>query len=461
MAYTIIRADEPLPDKKLVVVLYGPPGSWKTSVSFTAPKPILLNFDDGLHRSVKRGDAISFEKWEDCVEFCESKDFQEYNPETLIFDTGGAMLDDFMAASVMAESKHNRKGNGGLSQQGYGALKIKFDQFFAQFRGKKNIIFLCHEQEDKKSGDSYIVRPKMTGGSYQIMIAKADLIGYMDVSQDERKEPVVHIDFNPSEERYAKNFAEFPPVKIPQYTTDDYSHFMTTLFDSAQEKMRSLSESQKEALELVESIREKIGTCETMDQLKEVNDSLKGMSRTYQIQLGQSINDQMIEIVKNDMSLIDSLEALDTYTNNIFIKLPKDVGAACKETFVELIQDLWQNEIIGDNSLNAAEWDEQLKKVGDFNKTWNKSIRMRLYSLATDQGFFIPDGKEKFESIQKEDAELPEEKEDQKPVQETDQEPVQSAQEEKANIDEPAWLKDVEKKTDSQRNIEAFEAEKK
>ena len=50
MAFRIITEDEPLSLKGIVAVIYGEPGIGKTSLAFTAEKPLLEDYDDGVKR---------------------------------------------------------------------------------------------------------------------------------------------------------------------------------------------------------------------------------------------------------------------------------------------------------------------------------------------------------------------------------------------------------------------------
>ena len=401
MPYKIIKQDEPLPDKKLVIVLYGPPGSFKTSVAFTAPNPILLNFDDGLHRSVKRKTAVSFDKWEDCEDFCDSQDFIELNPETIIIDTAGAVLDDFMAQAVIKENSTNKKHGGGLSQTGYGSLKLKFDQFFARFRNKKHIIFLCHEGEDKKK-DLSVVRPKMTGGSYQIMIAKADLIGYMDVTQDDTGNPQVTIDFNPSDTRYAKNFAEFKPQLIPDYNAKEYDGFMTGLIDSANERMKSLSDEQQKAIKIMEDIRARLEDVKDRREIEEIEKEICSMSKTYQLQLSDQLEATKMAIMSIEFEIIEDFDTVMTVFSNEVSKLNKSSFELVQDNFEKLFRDKFTTQYFPEGEMTL----EQINSVASVVKALNHKYLIGLASpvllkKAEEKGFITIEGQKGFHPIVK------------------------------------------------------------
>jgi len=218
MAYTIKTADEPLDIKGLVFVLYGEPGIGKTSIAFTAEKCILEDFDDGVKRAVGRKDFLAVEKWEDVIAFHNSEDFKALAPKTIIIDTVGTMLDNFVAQYVIRQDIKNARNGGELSLQGYGAMKSVFRQFVNNIKTQGiDLIFICHS-ESQKEGDNIKFIPKMTGGSYDILISEADMVGYMESRNNKRT-----IQFNPTDRNIGKNTAEFELIEVPHYTEEYYS----------------------------------------------------------------------------------------------------------------------------------------------------------------------------------------------------------------------------------------------
>jgi len=51
MALKIVSAADPIEVTQLRMMIYGQPGAWKSSVAFTADKPLMLDFDGGAQRS--------------------------------------------------------------------------------------------------------------------------------------------------------------------------------------------------------------------------------------------------------------------------------------------------------------------------------------------------------------------------------------------------------------------------
>ena len=50
----IVKKNDVLPERPVIIVLYGVPGSGKTSVATTADNPLLIDCDRGADRAVQR-----------------------------------------------------------------------------------------------------------------------------------------------------------------------------------------------------------------------------------------------------------------------------------------------------------------------------------------------------------------------------------------------------------------------
>ena len=281
MSFKIYSEGEQVKTECLTAVIFGEPGVGKTSVSMTTSNPILLDFDMGLQRAVNRKTAVRVEKWSDVTDLIKSKDFQTINPDTIIIDTAGTMLDNYIADHVKKDDPKNSRRGGELSLQGYGALKNTFQQFMNWAKGqRKNLIFIAHAT-DKQDGDDVQRIPKMTGGSYDTLRESADLIGYMFVSKNERV-----IEFTPKAGHIGKDCAEIGLVTIPHYTDEKYESFLQDLIDQTLGKMNTMSEEQTELLRMISDYREEVKNVTTAEEAN-AQIGVIGMeeNRTLQIQL--------------------------------------------------------------------------------------------------------------------------------------------------------------------------------
>lgn len=226
MAATLIQSSDIIDVSSLSICIYGGPGQGKTSLAQTADNPITLDLDRGAHRSFNRGPVMRFDFW---------KDVEEAWPEiskrnTVVVDTIGRGLDMLSTDIVSGNAKHGTAA-GGLTLQGYGALKSRFAQWNARlFSAGKDRIFICHEKEEK-DGDDRILRPDVQGGSYTELMKSCDLVGYLYRDRSGKR----LLDFNPTDRHLGKNAAAWPIMEVPPL--EDNQHFMALLIADAKHRI--------------------------------------------------------------------------------------------------------------------------------------------------------------------------------------------------------------------------------
>jgi len=281
MSFTIFKQGDQVKTESLTAVIYGEPGIGKTSVSMTTDNPILLDFDMGLQRAVNRKTAVRVDSWNGVMELIESKDFEKLNPKTIIIDTAGTMLDNYIAEYVKKDDPKNSRRGGELSMSGYGSMKNVFKQFmdWAKKQGK-NLIFLAHSKE-RTEGDDVVFIPKMTGGSYDILRESSDLIGFMYASKNSRV-----INFNPSPNHIGKDCAEIGVIEVPHYTDEHYPTFIQDLIDKTLNKMNAMGEAQTAVLEMLNEYRETVKGIKTVEDANiQIDVISEEESKTTKIQL--------------------------------------------------------------------------------------------------------------------------------------------------------------------------------
>ena len=185
--------------KNIKALIYGQPGIGKTTFALSAPNPILLDFDGGVHRvdTVHQKDTLQVETWQDVLTELNDGTFSNY--QSIVIDTAGKML-DAMSLYLIKQNPKLGKSNGALSLQGYGERKAEFNNFIKRISAiGKHIIFVAHEKEEKE-GDGKYIRPEIGGSSGNDLYKELDLIGYMEAIGKKKT-----ISFLPQEKYYAKN----------------------------------------------------------------------------------------------------------------------------------------------------------------------------------------------------------------------------------------------------------------
>lgn len=325
MAFKIISEEEPLPVENIIVVIFGMPGVAKTSLAFTAANPLLMDFDEGVHRSVGRKKVVKFHNWDDVREFTNSGEIERLEIKTLVADTAGAMLDEFIALAAIKQDQRNGKKGGGVSLQGFGAVKEIFHQFTVELRRKKiDLVVIAHAAEHK-DGDNVKLRPKLTGGSYDILLAKADLVGYMETWNDKAT-----LEFTPTDRHVGKNCAEFPKLELPHYSDPQWPGYLDRLIQQTKAKMMEMSEAQRTALESMREFEEMLAGVSDFAGIAEMEERLNSIAPIYKLQLFDKLNERHCAVWKEQF--IDSAHTLEDF--NALVErsdqLPKDYQKAVK-----------------------------------------------------------------------------------------------------------------------------------
>lgn len=250
----------------LKALIYGQPGLGKTTFALSAPNPVLLDFDNGVHRvnAAHQKDTLQITSWQDCLDELAAGTFAPY--QTIVIDTAGKML-DYLGVYIIQKNPKMGRGNGALTLQGYGERKGEFTNLIKTLSVMgKHIIFIAHEKEEK-DGETNYKRPEIGGSSGNDLYKELDLIGYMEAIGKKRT-----ISFLPQEKFYAKNacglneIIELPELKDGM-PNDFFNKHIVELY------LRTLSERKEKVAEyndLMEVIDAKIESIENASTANEV-----------------------------------------------------------------------------------------------------------------------------------------------------------------------------------------------
>lgn len=266
MALKIHRASDPIEITQICMLIYGMPGIGKSSFGFTAHKPLMLDFDGGAHRSAFRQDIVRIESWADANNIT-AEDLEPYS--TLVIDTAGRCL-DYLATSIIDGNPKFGNKTGGLTLQGFGALKAGFASWLSRLKTLGlDVILIAHDKETTNERDVKIVRPDITGGSYNEIFKLADSVGYMFAEGKKRV-----LDFNPTENYVGKNPAQFEAIAIPSYATDP--DFAATLIADIKAALGNISAEGQKVVAKVNEFRAKLEQVEKPDALTDLIETANG-----------------------------------------------------------------------------------------------------------------------------------------------------------------------------------------
>lgn len=238
----LIKKNDVRPERPVIIVLYGQPGSGKTSIATTADKPILIDCDRGSDRAVQLVDTLVANKWEEITS--QVKGLSEY--KTVICDTAKAALDDFLSLYV-CEQNYKLCTN---HLKRFGQMADEFKEFVGKLQSFGiDIVFICHDKETSE-GDIIKHAPDCTGSSKDLLLRKADQVGYVSLKNDKR-----FISFEPRDNFVGKNVAQIQEESVPDYGTPEFSHFMANIIRRVKESIYSKNEAQCKANEMLEGLR--------------------------------------------------------------------------------------------------------------------------------------------------------------------------------------------------------------
>jgi len=189
-----------------------------TTLALSAPKPLLLDFDNGIHR-VNYGhqaDTVQINNWQEAVQVI-NEDLSAY--ETIVVDTIGKMM-DYIIDDV------DSKGFSGWKR--WEKINDEFATFMRELsKRNKNIMLVAH-RDTRKEGDETVFVPALREKNYTAIVTELDLLGYVEVKGVKRT-----ITFNPTGRNDGKNTCNLPGlINIPTIVDKDGSALANTFIQT-------------------------------------------------------------------------------------------------------------------------------------------------------------------------------------------------------------------------------------
>ncbi|SFG12911.1 ATP-binding protein [Prevotella sp. KH2C16] len=208
-----------IPQRPIVMVVYGVPGCGKTTMAFSADNAVLIDTDKGFDRAGYIGDVITAEKWEDIQQELSVGTFNGYS--TIIVDTAKGVLDDYLWQYVAEQDKRLERNQ----LKRYGAVGEEFKRFVADLRnGGHDVVFIAHDKEGMDNNGNVTHSPSVTGQSRDLLNRIADQEGYMHIVGGRRV-----ITFASGEYWVSKDTAAIGEVEVPAVGDDAFRGFLSRL----------------------------------------------------------------------------------------------------------------------------------------------------------------------------------------------------------------------------------------
>lgn len=189
------------------MMLYGQSGMRKTTTALSAPKPLLLDFDNGVKRinmeHLKDVEIVQVKSWNDINEILR-EDLSAY--QTIIVDTVGKMMDYIITYKCGIKQPAIRD---------WGGINAEFSGFIRNLSDlNKHIIFVAH-RDVRKDGDETVFIPSLREKSYNCIVSELDLLGYMEAKSENGRVRCT-VTFDPTNRNDGKNTCNLPSImEIP------------------------------------------------------------------------------------------------------------------------------------------------------------------------------------------------------------------------------------------------------
>lgn len=266
----IIKKDEIMPERPVIITLYGIPGAGKTSTACTSDTPLLIDTDRGSSRAVGRVDTLVANNWNDIISELDS--MKNYN--TVVVDTVRSVLEDFLV-NYVCEKNYKLKTN---TLKRFGELAEQFKCFVNQLRSYGvDIIFVAHDKETAE-GDIIKHSPDCIGQSKDLLLRISDEVGYITMINGKRT-----ILWEPTDTTVGKNVAGFSAMEIPNPTDAKYSTFMADVVKDVKMSLINKSEANRKANELLSSLREQLYAAMTEEDIEALIEGMKALPNVLMI----------------------------------------------------------------------------------------------------------------------------------------------------------------------------------
>lgn len=172
----IKKSNELVIPSTVKMMIYGQAGMGKTTVALSAPKPLLLDFDNGVKRvnmaHLDGIDIVQVSSWQDVQQVLQ-EDLSAY--QTIVVDTIGKMM-DFIISYKCGTRQPQIKDWGGINAE-FSWMTRTLSSL------NKNVVFVAH-RDTRKEGDDTVFIPALREKSYNSIVTELDLLGYLEMRNE-------------------------------------------------------------------------------------------------------------------------------------------------------------------------------------------------------------------------------------------------------------------------------------
>ena len=197
----IKKSNELVIPSTVKMMIYGQAGMGKTTVALSSPKPLLLDFDNGVKRvnlaHLEGVDIVQVGSWQD-VQQVLLEDLTAY--QTIVVDTIGKMMDFIISYKCGTRQPQIRD---------WGGINAEFSWMTRTLSSlNKNVVFVAH-RDTRKEGDDTVFIPALREKSYNSIVTELDLLGYLEMRNENGVQKRT-ITFDPTSRNDGKNTCNLP-----------------------------------------------------------------------------------------------------------------------------------------------------------------------------------------------------------------------------------------------------------
>lgn len=188
-------------------LIYGQAGMGKTTLALSSPKPLLLDFDNGVKRvnNAHLGEDVGIvqvNNWAEVLQLINTEREAINDYDTIVVDTVGKMMDFIISY---------RCGNRSPKIQDWSNINNDFKMFCATLSSmNKNILFVAH-RDTRKEGDDTVFIPALREKNFAAIVTELDILGYLEM-RSENGVQIRTITFDPTNRSEGKNTCQLPSI---------------------------------------------------------------------------------------------------------------------------------------------------------------------------------------------------------------------------------------------------------
>lgn len=281
------------------MMIYGQAGMGKTTLALSAPRPLLLDFDDGVKRvnmaHLDGVDIVQVTSWQDVQQVLQ-ENLSAY--QTIVVDTIGKMMDFIITYKCGTRQPQIRD---------WGGINAEFSWMTRTLSSlNKNVVFVAH-RDTRKEGDDTVFIPALREKSYNSIVTELDLLGYLEMKNENGVQRRT-ITFDPTSRNDGKNTCNLPGIMFVPGIVDAAgnptakNNFITTQVIAPYLNMLAVKKAQQEQYDkLIAELRDNI---ELITDAQSANDFIARIDNFEHIGSSKAMASKMLADKARALNLV-------------------------------------------------------------------------------------------------------------------------------------------------------------